>query len=122
VGTRSDADSFLVAVQDHNLGRASNCMHEDFARDWTLGELAQVCRMSRSVFAERFKQMVGVPPMVYLAQWRMLKARDLLIGTELPMAEISERVGYASEFAFAKAFKKVLGRPPGALRRRQAPA
>lgn len=120
VNTMNDADSFLVAVQDQNIGQALKLMHGDIAHDWTLSELANACYMSRSVFAERFKKLVGEPPMVYLARWRMLKAREMLTNTQLTICDISEAVGYQSEFAFSKAFKKIVGDTPGALRRESA--
>lgn len=117
VNTMKDVDNFLIATQDHNIGHALKLMHADIAHDWTLPELASVCCMSRSVFAERFKKLVGVPPIIYLAQWRMVKARELLTSTSMPISEVSEAVGYQSEFAFSKAFKKIVGDTPGSLRR-----
>ena len=117
VRNRDDSDSFLVAVQDQHIGQALKLLHADMAHEWTLPELAKACHMSRSVFAERFRALVGEPPMVYLARWRMLKARELLVGTTLPICDIAETVGYQSEFAFAKAFKKIVGNTPGSLRR-----
>ncbi len=117
IDSLADSTGFLIAVQDRNLGRALSLMHNDIAHDWTLGELADAAHMSRSVFAEKFRKMVGDPPMLYLARWRMLKARELLLNTGMAIGEISGTVGYQSEFAFSKAFKKVLGTTPGAVRR-----
>jgi len=117
IRSREDQASFLGAVQDRHIGHAIELMHTNIAHDWQVGELATAAAMSRSVFSERFRRMVGTPPMVYLARWRMLKARELLVDTGLSMAEISERVGYRSEFAFAKAFKKNLGETPGEVRK-----
>ncbi|GAB4195680.1 MAG: AraC family transcriptional regulator [Wenzhouxiangellaceae bacterium] len=117
VNALEDRDNFLLALHDQNLGRALKLMHDDPAQNWKLEDLAAACYMSRSVFADKFKRMVGVPPMVYLARWRMLKARGLLANTQLSMARIAEQVGYQSPFAFAKAFKKIVGQAPGAVRR-----
>jgi len=117
IRSREDQASFLGAIQDRHIGQAISLMHEDIAHDWNLTELAEAASMSRSVFSERFRRMVGTPPMVYLARWRMLKARELLVDTGLPVAEVSERVGYRSEFAFSKAFKKNLGETPGEVRK-----
>ena len=73
--------------------------------------------MSRSAFAARFNQLVGQTPMQYLTFWRMQKARELLSEARLGTAEIAERVGYRSEAAFGKVFKKIVGSGPGAHRR-----
>ena len=88
------------------------------AHDWTLSELGSAAAMSRSLFSERFRALVGLPPMIYLAKWRMMKAQELLVETGMSIAQVSDRVGYHSEFAFAKAFKRALGVPPGEARRR----
>ena len=117
VASRQDSAGFLGAMQDRQIGSALKLMHQDIAREWTLAELARAASMSRSVFAARFRVLVGEPPMLYLARWRMLKARELLMDTSLTLCRISERVGYRSEFAFSKAFKKLLGHTPGNIRR-----
>ncbi len=117
IDSLEDPDGFLVALQDRHIGKALQLMHKDIAHDWTIAELAKAALMSRSVFTDKFRAMVGEPPMVYLARWRMLKARELLIDTDLTIGRISSNVGYHSEFAFAKAFKKLIGITPGAARR-----
>jgi len=111
-----ESSSFLAAVQDQCIGRALNLIHEDIAREWTLNELAQEAGVSRSVFAERFRELVGESPILYLARWRMLKARELLLDTSLSMAQVADAVGYQSEFSFAKAFTRLFGAPPGTVR------
>lgn len=111
-----DASSFLAAIQDRNIGLALKSMHSELTHDWTLTELASIASMSRSVFSEKFNKLVGEPPIVYLARWRMLKARELLVTTDFPLNRISDMVGYKSEFAFSKAFKKLTGTTPGAVR------
>jgi len=96
-------------------------MHRDPAQAWTLESLAGLAAMSRTAFAERFNQLVGLPPMRYLAQWRMQTAARLLRQGDDPLARIAMRVGYESEAAFSRAFKREFGQAPGALRR-SAPA
>ena len=87
-------------------------MHRNPARDWTIESLAREVGLSRSALAERFTQFVGRPPMQYLANWRMqLAANQLLSGTE-SIASIASQVGYESEAAFSRAFKKMVGAPP----------
>ena len=120
VESRPDGAGFLGAMQDRQIGKTLNLMHQDIAREWTLTELASAASMSRSVFSARFRALVGESPMFYLAHWRMLKARELLLDTSLTLGRISERVGYRSEFAFSKAFKKRLGHTPGYVRREAA--
>jgi len=117
VASRQDSAGFLSAMQDRQLGSALNLMHGDIAREWTLAELARAASMSRSAFSARFRALTGEPPMLYLARWRMLKARELLLDTTLSLGRISEKVGYRSEFAFSKAFKRLVGCAPGNIRR-----
>lgn len=107
----------LAAIADKQIGEALQLMHQAPQRAWTLASLAQRVGISRSAFAARFNQLVGQPPMHYLTFWRMQKARELLTETRLSTAAIAERVGYRSEAAFGKAFKKVVGTGPGAYRR-----
>jgi AraC-like DNA-binding protein len=116
-GAEEERLSFIAAAQDKQIGQAISQIHQDIAREWHLQDLAEAAAMSRSVFSDRFRELVGVSPMVYVAKWRMLKAHQMLLETSLPIARISEQVGYQSEFAFAKAFKKNLGITPGQARR-----
>ena len=95
-------------------------MHASPARAWTLEGLAHEVGISRSALAERFTEFVGQPPMQYLANWRMqLAANHLMTGTD-NVAEVAERVGYESEAAFSRAFKKAVGVPPGQWRKHRA--
>lgn len=87
-------------------------MQTDPSHAWTLQELAQRIGMSRSVFAQRFKQRVGESPMEYLVRWRMLLACDRLINSEDPVLAVAMSLGYESESAFGKAFKRVMGCSP----------
>jgi AraC-like DNA-binding protein len=96
-------------------------LHSNPARDWSLEALAQAAALSRSAFAERFTQYVGHPPMQYLTNWRMQLATNYLRrGTET-VASIANRVGYDSEAAFSRAFKKVVGAPPSEWREMRVP-
>ncbi|MCP4984365.1 MAG: AraC family transcriptional regulator [Gammaproteobacteria bacterium] len=109
--------SFLAAIQDKNIGLVLKSMHDEIAHDWSITELANIAAMSRSVFSSRFHSMVGEPPIIYLARWRMLKAREMLKETSMPISVISEKVGYQSEFSFSRAFKKMTGLTPGSVRK-----
>ena len=107
----------LCALADAKIGRALNLMHADLAGEWSVDTLAAEIAMSRSAFAKRFRDLTGLTPMRYLAEWRMHEAQDLLQRSELSMAEIAFQTGYQSEAAFRKAFKSIVGEPPGRVRR-----
>ena len=109
---------WLAALRDPLIGNALSLMHAKPGRDWTLEELAKQAGLSRSVLAERFTQFVGIPPMQYLAKWRMQIAAELLTGGNSNVANIAAQVGYASEAAFSRAFKKMIGVAPSLWRRR----
>lgn len=108
---------FMAALADPLVGPALSLMHDDPALEWSVELVARRIGASRSRFASHFKDLLGVGPMQYLTHWRMLSARALLTDDGLSIAAIAERVGYRSEFAFAKAFKRVFGTGPGAARR-----
>jgi AraC-like DNA-binding protein len=112
---------WLAGLRDPFVGKALSLMHGDTAHDWTIEELAREVALSRSVLAERFVDLVGMPPMHYLAKWRMQIAAGLLSGGNTNIATIAAEIGYGSEAAFSRAFKKVVGMPPSAWRRRAAP-
>lgn len=103
---------WLSALADKQMGAAIACMHDDPGHGWTLQQLAEGVGMSRSVFALRFKAMVGVTPMEYLTRWRMLLAGDRLRCTDDSLAAIASSLGYESESAFGKAFRRVMGCSP----------
>ena len=103
---------WLFALADEQIGPAINAMHGDPAHPWTLQELAERGAMSRSGFAQKFKQTVGATPIVYLTRWRMLLAGDRLANSNDPVSVISLSLGYESESAFSTAFKRVMGCSP----------
>lgn len=112
----ADRTNWLAGLRDQYVGRALAALHANPARDWTLELLAAEAALSRSAFAERFSQFVGQPPMQYLASWRMQLATNYLRNGNESVASIANRVGYESEAAFSRAFKKVLGAPPSEWR------
>jgi len=107
---------WLGALQDRQIGRAIALIHADPARDWTVASLADELAMSRSAFAARFTQLVGEPAMRYVARWRMNVARDSLAEEGATVADVAGRLGYRSEAAFSRAFKRIVGVSPGAVR------
>lgn len=108
---------WLGALADPQIGRALAMIHSDPAREWTVASLACAVAMSRSAFAARFTQLVGEPAMAYVTRWRMYVAVDLLEAPGTTVAGLAGRLGYRSEAAFSRAFKRVIGSAPGALRR-----
>lgn len=108
---------WLGALQDPQIGRAISIIHRDPARPWTVGMLARELAMSRSAFAARFSELVGESVMQYVTRWRMHLAFNALEGEGTTVAELASRLGYRSEAAFARAFKRVLGISPGAVKR-----
>lgn len=109
---------WLAALREPIAGGALAALHADPARAWTVDELARTVAASRSVLAERFTSIVGQPPMQYLALWRMQVASRLLIDGD-SVAAAAAAVGYESEAAFSRAFKKLVGEAPGTWRKAQ---
>jgi AraC-like DNA-binding protein len=110
---------WLFALADKQMNAAITSMHEDPAHRWSLQELAGRAGMSRSIFALKFKATVGKSPMEYLARWRMLLAGDKLKNSDDPISIIALSLGYESESAFSKAFKRVMGCSPRQYGRNQ---
>lgn len=108
---------WLGALQDRQIGRAIALIHREPARPWTVESLAAEVAMSRSAFAQRFAELVGIPPMRYVTQWRMRLAETWLREDEATLGELAIRLGYQSEAAFSRAFKRTIGTSPGAARR-----
>jgi AraC-like DNA-binding protein len=111
---------WLTALRDPRLGAALAAIHGEPERPWTLGGLARRAGLSRSVFAERFHDRLGVPPMTYLAHWRLRLAARWLRESQLSTAEIVHRVGYSSPAAFHRAFKREFATAPTEYRRAAA--
>jgi AraC-like DNA-binding protein len=111
---------WLAGVGDRIVGAALHCLHKNPAHPWTLEELAREANTSRSVLAERFRDLVGTSPMQYLTQWRMLLAANLLRRSNAPLARVAEEVGYHTDTAFSRAFRREYGLPPVAWRRNQS--
>jgi AraC-like DNA-binding protein len=103
---------WLFALADKQMSEAMTCMHDDPGRPWTLQTLAERVGMSRSVFALRFKAKVGATPMEYLTRWRMLLAGERLRNPDDSICAIASSLGYESESAFGKAFRRVMGCSP----------
>jgi AraC-like DNA-binding protein len=109
---------WLGALRDPSIARSLALLHDEVSAPWELGVLAKRVGLSRATFARRFVRLVGTPPLAYLARWRMTLAGRLLRETADPLAEIASRVGYESEFAFNRAFKRELGVSPGEYRKK----
>jgi AraC-like DNA-binding protein len=117
-----ESSGWLAGLRDRFVGRTLALMHQRPAHDWSIDELGREVGLSRSALHERFVQMMGLPPMQYLAQWRMQAASRRLLETRATVAEIALEVGYDSEAAFARAFKRLVGAPPATWRRERAAA
>jgi AraC-like DNA-binding protein len=109
--------NWLAGALDPQIGPALSAIHRDPGHDWTVGELARACNLSRSAFAARFAARVGKPPATYLVHVRLDAATGLLRDTSLPVTLIAKNVGYTSEAAFSRAFKNRYGTPPAHWRR-----
>jgi AraC-like DNA-binding protein len=105
-GLPADRRGWLAGLRDPVVGRALALLHTHLARPWTAEELARDVAASRSAFADRFTALIGVPPMRYLASWRMQVAAERLRDTQRSVAQIAADVGYESEIAFARAFRR----------------
>jgi AraC-like DNA-binding protein len=107
---------WVGALRDQPISAALGLIHQSPERRWTVKELAEAAGLSRSAFSARFSELVGEPPLTYLTRWRMLRATRLL-KNEVRMETIAELLGYESEAAFRKAFKREIGLPPAQYRR-----
>jgi AraC-like DNA-binding protein len=118
----AESTGWLSGLRDRHISAALRHMHAKPGENWTLEMLAREAGMSRSAFAERFAEIMGVPPMQYLANWRLQRAARLLEQPSISIAQAAAAVGYESEAAFNRAFKKQVGLPPGAWRRSRGPS
>jgi AraC-like DNA-binding protein len=107
---------WIASLHDRVLAPAMAAVHAEPERKWTVVELASTAMVSRSVLDQRFREVLGLSPIRYLTEWRMHLAGDLLRTTDLSVAAISRRIGYESEEAFSRAFRRREGSAPGAWR------
>lgn len=113
----AEETGWLAGLRDEHVGRAIGMLHGQPAHPWSLDELSRKVGLSRTVFAERFSHYVGLPPMQYLARWRMQIAAGLLANGAASVSVVGFEVGYESEAAFSRAFKKLVGISPAAWRK-----
>lgn len=116
-GRNIDNKGFLAAVQDERIGKVLRVIHENPENDWQLQSLAKVAGMSRTSFSNQFKSLVGETPLTYITNWRILQAKELLKESAQSVGEIAEHVGYQSEAAFNRVFKKLVSITPLRYRR-----
>jgi transcriptional regulator GlxA family with amidase domain len=114
------APRWYRASADPRLNAALQAVHDNAGRPWSVPELAAISGLSRAAFARTFRDALGQTPMQYLTDWRMTLARDYLRAGELSLANIASTVGYGSPYAFATAFRRHHGEPPGAWRQRES--
>jgi AraC family transcriptional regulator, activator of mtrCDE len=112
----TDHRGLFAAMADGRICKVLQAVHENPGRLWTMQSMAALACMSRSAFAERFAQLMKMPPMQYVTQWRVSVAERLLRDKQLSVASISEQLGYSSEAAFRRLFKRVSGICPGRIR------
>jgi AraC-like DNA-binding protein len=116
----ADRKGWLAGVRDRFVGRALSLLHAQPAHDWTVDELARQVGLSRSALAQRFADLLDQPPMQYLARWRLQIAAQELLTSGKSLAAIAEQVGYDSEAAFNRAFKREFGMPPAGWRKKRS--
>jgi len=104
---------WLRAIFDPQMGTALSAIHDSVSTPWTVESLAEAAGMSRSAFAARFKEILGQTPLEYVTEWRMQKAMQLLEQRDKKLIDVARAVGYESDAAFSKAFKRVVGANPG---------
>ncbi|GLQ49094.1 AraC family transcriptional regulator [Dyella flava] len=112
----TDHRGLFAALADGRICKVLQAVHENPGQSWTMQSMASLACMSRSAFAERFAQLMKMPPMQYVTQWRVSVAERMLRDKQLSVAWISEQLGYSSEAAFRRLFKRVSGICPGRLR------
>ena len=116
-GVPDDQTGWFAGLRDPHVARALALLHREIARRWTVDDLGREVGLSRSALADRFIRMIGAPPMHYLSNWRMQVATEKLRNTSASLAQVAELVGYESEAAFSRAFKKVFRVAPATWRR-----
>jgi transcriptional regulator GlxA family with amidase domain len=118
----ADNTGWLSGLKDPYVSRALSLLHGRVGREWTVDNLGREVGLSRSALADRFTRLIGDPPMRYLARWRIQLAAHELRNSNVPLARIAEQVGYESEAAFNRAFKRSYGLPPAAWRKNRPAA
>jgi transcriptional regulator GlxA family with amidase domain len=114
---RSRLAGWLAGLKDPFVSRALSLLHARVGKEWTVAELGREVGLSRSALADRFTRLIGEPPMRYLARWRIQVAAQQLRDSDMPLVRIAEQVGYESEAAFNRAFKRSFGVPPARWRK-----
>lgn len=115
-----DRHGLLAAASDKRIASALLAMHNEPGKPWTVASLASLVGMSRTAFSARFSELMGDSPMAYLTRWRMHEAERLFQDARNSVARVAERLGYETEAAFRRAYKRVTGRTPGSVRRNLA--
>jgi len=118
---RADRHGFVASLSDPRVARAISTIHAGCGQRVTLDELARVAGMSRSAFAQHFKDLVGLAPIEYLVKWRMCRASEMLRTENLALDQVAEKVGYESAVSFSRAFKREFDISPGEYRHRSGP-
>jgi AraC-like DNA-binding protein len=113
----AEQTGWFAGLRDPFVGRALQRLHAEPDRDWTVDALGRAVGLSRSALVDRFNALIGQPPMTYLTHWRIQLATQLLRDSHASVADIASQVGYGSEAAFSRAFRRVVGVPPAAWRR-----
>ena len=116
-----NASGLVAALRDPRLAGALLALHQQPGRDWTVAQLAAQCNTSRSAFADRFQVTIGMTPLRYVTELRMRLASQWLTLERLPIEEVAQRLGYTSQAAFSRAFKRITGKTPGLSRKVRQP-
>ena len=116
-----NASGLVAALRDPRLASALLALHQQPGRDWTVAQLAEQCNTSRSAFADRFQVTIGMTPLRYVTELRMRLASQWLTLERLPIEEVAQRLGYTSQAAFSRAFKRITGKTPGLSRKVRQP-
>jgi AraC-like DNA-binding protein len=117
VETNEAATGFLAALRDRRVHRALTLIHREPEFDWTLATLGDRVGMSRATLLRRFQEVVGMSPMAYIMDWRIMKAHNLIKYTGLPLEQIAQSVGFASSRTLSRAFQRHYGCTPNEIRR-----
>ena len=118
---RAFTPGWISGLTDKRIEKAVRAIHDDLARAWTVAAMAREAGVSRSAFAAAFSAAVGETPLDYVTTWRVHRAKVLLTSTDEGLAEIARRVGYDSDTALSRAFRRKVGVPPGAFRKTNGP-